>query len=196
MSCQKPHSPSDHNCLWWVDLVWLPHAHLAALKLPFLNTWGGNILQKVWDRSKIKAESLLTSYCHRQNRLFLEKINILSLKREWDGEKQRKKLKHLPSTPFSQVQLQSLTSDSSTSSPYPPIPWVVPEGGGLWWAPLCCSLLLTLFPCSSIRSLHQAAVPSGNIILFFTMLLLAGCSLDCSTVFSPMQTTAPGLKRQ
>lgn len=30
------------NCLWWVDLGWLPDPHLDALLLPLLNTAGGD----------------------------------------------------------------------------------------------------------------------------------------------------------
>lgn len=63
------------------------------------------------------------------------------------------RLKHFLSTPFSQVQLQSLTSDSSTFSPYPPVPWVVHEG----WRVVASSSLLLLTP--HIFPLLQGRVP-------------------------------------
>lgn len=111
----------SHNCLWWVDLVWLPDAHPAALKLPFLNTWGGNKLEKVWDRSGIKAGSLLPLTITGRTGSSWGILIYCHLK-ESGMVRNKDKLKHLPSTPFSQVQLQFLTSESSTSSPYPPIP--------------------------------------------------------------------------
>lgn len=62
--------------LWWIDLGQLPDTHPAALSLPLLNRTGEKIR---WKTSWVKrnAGRLLTNCCHSQNRLVLEKNNLM-----------------------------------------------------------------------------------------------------------------------
>ena len=81
-------------------------------------------------------------------------FNLLPIKIDSDGEKQRQKLKHFPSIPTSsQVQTHSFLPDSSTTFSL----MNCAGGEGEWehcgqssTVPLCCSFLLTLFPCSGM----------------------------------------------
>lgn len=75
---------------WWVDHVWLPDAHPAALSLPSST---GQREKTRWKSSwsEIKTGKSLANCPCGQNRLDLEKINLLPVKKYMDdGEKQTK----------------------------------------------------------------------------------------------------------
>jgi len=85
--------------LWQVDLGWPPDAHPDVLSLPFLNRTGDKITQKS-SRDETEMGRSLTCYYQEQNSLKLGKNCLIycQINIEQDGEKQRQKLTHLPST--------------------------------------------------------------------------------------------------
>ena len=97
----------------------------------------------------MKTWRLLTSYCHEQNRLDLEKINLIycRLKLIWVVRKRNIKI-----TPFYfpfPIQLQSFTPTSLYLAPNS----LGVDGAGYvqyLQISLCCAIFLTLFPRSSM----------------------------------------------
>lgn len=81
----------------WDELAW-PRAKLPP-RLSF-TTLPQKDRGRKWDQKssweKMKTGRSLTSYRHGQNRLDLRKINLLTVKIDLVGRKQKQKVKHLP----------------------------------------------------------------------------------------------------
>lgn len=127
--------------LWWGDLGWLPGAHPAALTPPPKTGQGGE--------KKMKMLIFLLPPTKQTSLGGENWINLLPVKTELDGKKQRKNTKH-----FHFFNPKSSASPSGTRL----------ENGscGQPTTTLLCHFLLMLFPCSSMGFSIGSAGESGS----------------------------------